>query len=382
MLSSGEDGDSSAVIRCNLGEALCWSGENQVVLDCWRGALTKLLPSLRWHCDACVGGLESHLSFRGNHMGTVIFSRRAALAGAAASVATAAMAKAPMLGVARPDFYRFQLGEFEVSTILDGVVQREEPHKIFGVDQAPEEVASLAEANFLPPDKIENGYSPVLVNTGAEVILFDTGNGPERRPGRGGLRAKLTEAGVAPEQVDVVVLTHFHPDHVGGLFEEDGPAFPNARYVAARAEFDFWRANPETRGADYKQFLERTAFAVAENMTFLDDGQDVSGGVTLMAAHGHTPGHSVFHIESAGRRLMICADACNHYVLSLQRPDWHVRFDMDKTAAGATRKRLLDMIATDRIPFTGYHMPFPAVGYVDRAGDGYRYVPTSYQLNL
>ena len=315
-------------------------------------------------------------------MSNVILTRRAALAGAAASVAGAATAKAPMLGVARPDFYRFRLGDYEVSTILDGVIQRDEPHKTFGANQAPEDVAALAEANFLPADKMENGYSPVLVNTGAEVILFDTGNGAARRPERGALRAKITEAGVSPEQVDVVVLTHFHPDHVGGLFEDGAPAFPNARYVAARAEFDFWRANPEARGEDYKMFLEDTAFAVADNMTFLEDGEDVASGVTLMAAHGHTPGHSVFHIESAGRRLMVCADACNHYVLSLQRPDWHVRFDMDKEAAGATRKRLLDMIATDRIPFAGYHMPFPAIGYVDRSGGGYEYVPASYQLNL
>ncbi|MEM9725350.1 MAG: MBL fold metallo-hydrolase [Pseudomonadota bacterium] len=309
-------------------------------------------------------------------------TRRAALAGMGALAASPALAKAPLLGVARPDFYRFKLGAFEVATILDGVIQRGEPQSIFGTDQTPEAFAALAAANFLPVDQIENGYTPVVLNTGAEVILFDTGNGAARRPGRGALREILAANGLAPEQIDIVVITHFHPDHVGGIMEGDGPAFPNARYVASRLEFDWWRANAAVRGEAFERLLESTVFAVAENMTFLEDGRDVASGVTLLAAHGHTPGHSVFHLESEGRRLMICADACNHYVFSLQRPEWHVRFDMDKEAAGRTRRRLLDMLATERTPFTGYHMPFPAIGHVERFGDAFRYAPVSYQLNL
>ncbi len=101
-----------------------------------------------------------------------------------------------------------------------------------------------------------------------------------------------------------------------------------------------------------------------------------------MAAHGHTPGHTAFHIESDGKRLLLGGDFCNHYVVSLQRPDWHVRFDMDKEGAVATRKKILGMLAADKIPFTAYHMPFPAVGYVENKDGGFRYVPASYQLNL
>ena len=119
-----------------------------------------------------------------------------------------------------------------------------------------------------------------------------------------------------------------------------------------------------------------------EKMTFLADGGEVAPGIRAVAAPGHTPGHMGFHLESEGRRLLIGADFCNHYVLSLQRPDWVVKFDADKEQAARTRKTLLDMIATDRIPFTGYHMPFPAVGFVEKAGEGYRYVPASYQLML
>ncbi len=321
---------------------------------------------------------------------TVSISRRTTLAGLSGTVATAAvgmiaspsLAAAPMSGASRSDFYRFKLGEFEVGTILDGSISRPDPHGIFGTDQDPTDVAALAQQNFLPGDALRNDYTPVVVNTGSEVVLFDTGNGPARRPGRGVLRQRLAETGIAPEQVDIVVITHFHPDHIGGLMEGDDPAFPNARYVTPRAEFDFWHANPGTRGVDYQALLERTAFAVADRTSFLEDGQDVVSGITMIAAQGHTPGHSVYNVESAGQRLMVCADFCNHFVLSMQRPDWHVRFDMDKEQAAATRMRVLDMIATDRVPFTSYHMPFPAVGFVEKQGTGYRYVPVSYQLDI
>jgi glyoxylase-like metal-dependent hydrolase (beta-lactamase superfamily II) len=319
---------------------------------------------------------------------TMTLTRRAALTGvaatsaAAAALTTGALAASPMAGAMRPDFYRFKLGSFEVGTILDGSITRGEPYGIFGTDQDPATVAALAEANFLPADMLRNDYTPVVVNTGREVVLFDTGNGPARRPGRGALRQKLADTGIAADQVDIVVLTHFHPDHIGGIMEGDAPAYPNARYIAPRAEFDWWKANSDVRGEDYKALLERTAFAVADRMTFLEDGQDVVTGITMIAAAGHTPGHGVYNVESDGKRLMVCADFCNHFVLSMQRPDWHVRFDMDKDAAAASRKRVLDMIATDRVAFTSYHMPFPAVGFVERLGEGYRYVPVSYQFGV
>ena len=121
---------------------------------------------------------------------------------------------------------------------------------------------------------------------------------------------------------------------------------------------------------------------LAEKITFLKDEGEVVPGIRGLAAFGHTPGHMAFHIESEGRRLLLWADTANHYVLSVQRPDWHVRFDMDKEMAVATRRRVLDLAATDRVPVTGYHMPFPAVGFIGKVGEEYRWVPASYQLNL
>ena len=120
----------------------------------------------------------------------------------------------------------------------------------------------------------------------------------------------------------------------------------------------------------------------AEQFSFLEDGGSVASGLTAMAAFGHTPGHMNYMVESDGKQLVIGADFANHYVWSLAHPDWEVRFDMDKPAAAATRRRILDMIAADKLPFIGYHMPWPGIGYVETAGDGFEYVPHSYQLML
>ena len=321
----------------------------------------------------------------------ILDRRKTLLAASAALVAPGllggrtAMAAAPMLGPARPSFYRFQLGDFEVTTLLDGAVQLDGPHPIFGENQPAEDVAAFAEANFLPTDRMEISFTPVMVNTGDNLVLFDGGNGPARRPGAGNLVAAIEAAGYTAEQVGVVVITHFHGDHIGGLMTDGVPTYPNAAYVMGQVEYDFWRHDDRLGGPteNSAQLVRSNVVPLAEKTRFIGDAGEVVPGINAIAAFGHTPGHMAYHIESAGQRLMLWADASNHYLLSVQQPDWHVRFDMDKEAAVATRKRLFDMANAERIPVTGYHMPFPAVGFVDKTADGsYRWVKASYQLNL
>ncbi|MCV0428633.1 MAG: MBL fold metallo-hydrolase [Roseibium sp.] len=318
----------------------------------------------------------------------VELTRRAALLGAGGAIAGASLAStstvyaaAEKQGAMTAPVARYAVGDFEVNTLLDGAVTVGEPQKTFGMNVEPDAFVSHSADNFIPHDSFKAYFTPTLVNTGSELILFDTGVGEGGRPARGNMRAALDSAGYTPEQVDVVVLTHMHPDHIGGLMEGGAPAFANARYVTGQKEYDFWAAmDPEANGVT--KLLAKNVTPLAEKMTFIGDGDSVASGVTAMAANGHTPGHMIYMLENGGQQLVLAADTANHYVWSLARPEWEVRFDMDKEAAANTRKTVLGMLAADKIPFVGYHMPFPAVGYVAVDGDGYRYVPASYQMHL
>ena len=315
------------------------------------------------------------------------------MAGGAASVAalgsalpTAVQAAAPMLGVQRPSIYRFKLGNFEVTNLLDGFVQGNGPHPTFGNNQTPEAVQAYAKSQGLPPTRMEAVYVNTLVNTGKELVLFDAGNGKARMATAGKLADLIATAGYKVEQVDVVVISHGHPDHIGGLMEGEGgkPTYPNARYVFGEVEFDYWKKGdgvPEARKANREQFM-KVAAPFGEKAAFLKGEGEVVSGVRSVETFGHSPGHMAFHVESEGQRLLIWGDVANHYIMSIQQPEWHVGFDHEKDKAVATRKRVFDMVSADRIAAVGYHMPFPSLGWVEKSGTSYRWVPAAYHFNL
>ncbi len=307
---------------------------------------------------------------------TSITRRTAMTAGAALPFAAAAprLASAGGHAAAGPKTNTFSLGGFTVSTLLAGTrTVTDDPQGIFGMNVSEEEFDTVSRNNFISAEAAQFFFTPTIVNTGNETVLFDTGLNA------GGIAAAVEAAGSSAEDVDVVVITHMHGDHIGGLAGDDGtPTFPNARYVTGQAEFDHWS------GTDNENFANKVA-PLAEKMEFIGDGGSVASGITGMAAFGHTPGHMVYMLESDGEQMVIMADSTNHYVWSLAYPDWEVRFDMDKEAAAATRRRLLGMLAADRIPMIGYHMPFPAMGYVAEGGpDGaaFHYVPATYQFMM
>lgn len=306
---------------------------------------------------------------------SILLTRRQALTAAAAAPLVAglapslAQAAAPLQGASQRLSNRFALGQFEVTALLSGTRTVEKPKEIFGLNASDEAFAAAAADAFIPTDKAQFFFTPTLVNTGSSLILFDAGLSPA------GITAALADAGVTPDQIDTVVLTHMHGDHIGGLMGEGGPTFANARYVTGAVEHNHWS------GANNEGFT-KSVVPLNDRMTMIDDGASVAPGVTAMMMPGHTPGHMGYMIESDGKQLVLIADAANHFIWSVQHPDWEVRFDADKAAAAATRRKVFGMLAADRVPFIGYHMPFPALGYVAAQGDGFRYVPASYQTML
>lgn len=264
--------------------------------------------------------------------------------------------------------HTIKLGAFEVTTILGGANTSPDPIATFGLGADPAEFQALAAANFIPADRSGGSFTPTLVRTPDALVLFDTGMFPENNA------ASMAQAGIAPQDVTHVVLTHMHGDHVGGLMQGSTPSFPNAELIVPKAENDYWAANAN------EAYTTQVAPLIGKARQ-IGDGDQVVAGITAEAAYGHTPGHTTYLVESDGQRLLITADSFNHYVFSVQRPDWHVRFDVDKDMGAATRTRVLARLAKERIPFIGYHMPFPALGFIAPNGEGsFRFVPATYQF--
>ena len=281
-----------------------------------------------------------------------------------------------------PGWRRFAVGDAVITVVLDGIRPGEGPFPTFGEDQSQEAVGALMQANGLPAGRFVNFFNPMIVQLGGETILVDTGMGEGGRAnGMGLLRARMTAAGIAPEDVGIVVLTHFHGDHINGLMEAGASAFPNARYVAGQAEMDFWTSDEAKNGprAENAKAVETLVVPFKEKTTLVGDGDEVVPGMTARAAFGHTPGMLAFEISSGGKRLLLGADTFSQFVVSFQKPDWQVRFDQDKPAAAATRRRLAAMLADEGMMVAGYHLPFPAIGTVMRDGEAYRSVPDTYQ---
>ncbi len=296
--------------------------------------------------------------------------RQTLLSGAAlpmaATIPTGATAGAH--AAALPTHRDFTLGDFKVTTLLAGSRSVDNPHGIFGLNVDDDTFEEVSTANFIGTDAAQFFFTPTVVNTGSEVILFDTGLNPA------GTGDALNAAGYTPADVTHVVITHMHGDHIGGLADDNGAeTFTNAAYITGQVEFDHWA------GAENDNF-EAKVRPLAEKFSFIGDGDAVRSGVTAMATFGHTPGHMGYMLESGGKQLFLMADIANHYVWSVAYPDWEVRFDMDKAAAAATRRQIMGMAAADRIPLIGYHMPFPGMGFIETRGDGFHYVPHSYQL--
>ncbi len=317
--------------------------------------------------------------------------RRTLLAGTAAAAFAAGARRAgaatPPAGRAAPGIYRYKIGAFELTALYDGIWYR--PITETFIRNAPfaEVEHALADA-FMPADRLATPFTTLIVNTGKDLVLIDTGTGGQIAPTAGVLRDNLAAAGIAPEAVDRILISHFHPDHINGIKDkENAVVFRRAEIMVPQAEWAYWMddANLNAAPADLKLAFrnQRRIFAdIAPQVTRFAPGKEVAPGIVALAAPGHTPGHCVFAIHSGDQSLLVLGDTAQHPAVFARHPAWQAAFDIDGAAAVATRKRLFDRAAADRMLVTGYHFPFPACGHLIRTASGYEHVPVEWQPAL
>ena len=304
-------------------------------------------------------------------------SRRHFLLGTA-GVAGAAMLPRRLWAQATP--HAFQHGEFEIMVVSDGHLVL--PIGILAPDAPPEELAALIEAAGIGPDEFMPPTNPVLIRSGSEVILFDTGSGGEFQPETSGrLAENLSATGIAAESITKVVFTHAHPDHVYGTVMEAGLRYPNAVHYVAAAEWDFWM-DPDLKSKmpeDMHAFVDgaqKHLSGVEDKLTMLNPGDDVVTGIRVLDTAGHTPGHISFEI-AGDEGLILVGDAIAEPAVFFPHPDWRFGFDGIPDLAIEKRRALLDRAATDRVKMIGFHWPYPGVAYAERKNGGYVYAPAA-----
>jgi glyoxylase-like metal-dependent hydrolase (beta-lactamase superfamily II) len=319
------------------------------------------------------------------------FTRRTFLAGSAIAAVSAsadpAAAAAPSTDRETPGIYRYRIGTFELTALYDGIWYR--PINDAFIRNAPfaEVEHALADA-FMPADKLATPFTTLIVNTGKKLVLLDTGTGGQIAPSAGVLRDNLAAAGIDPKAVDQIVISHFHPDHINGIKDKDNDlVFPNAEIMVPAAEWAFWMDDANMNAAEGALKLtfrnQRRIFAdIAKRVVRFEPGAEVAPGVVTLPAPGHTPGHTVFAIHSADQSLMVLSDTAQHPAVFARHPDWQAAFDIDGDVAVATRKKLFDRAAADRMLVTGYHFPFPACGHLIKTATGYEHVPVEWQPTL
>lgn len=271
------------------------------------------------------------------------------------------------------------LGEATLTTVSDGTLTL--PGS-FIFEPMPQDALTPILAEYgIQKDRLEPECNLTLYQDGTRNVLFDVGSGPDFMPTAGVVIDSLAVAGLAPEDITHVLFTHAHPDHIWGLLDDfDEPVFADATYMMGRAEWDYWW-NPKTVNtigearAAFAVGAKRRMEMIEDSVVLFDDGEEVLPGIAAMATHGHTPGHMSFELRGGSRSTLVLGDAIGNHHVAFRKPDWISGSDQDGDMAAATRQILFDRIMAEQMPVVGFHLPQGGIGRVDRAAEGYVFVP-------
>ena len=311
-----------------------------------------------------------------------LFRNRVIAAFGALMLAAGAQAAAPQAKTQAPGFYRTMLGDFEVTALFDGVIELTPKELLTNTTQA--QVGKLLERSF-EADKVPTSVNGYLINTGDKLVLVDTGAADKFGPTLGRLQSNLKAAGYQPEQVDMVLITHMHGDHVGGLVVDGKMAFPNATVHAGKEDADFWlsEAVMKKAPAEAQMFFQAAQaslnpYVQAGKFKPITGSTEFAPGIKALAAHGHTPGHTIYTVESKGQKLVLWGDLMHVAAVQFMQPQVTISFDIDSKAAAVQRKKAYADAVKGRYLVGSAHLPFPGLGHLRAEGKGYAWVPVDY----
>jgi glyoxylase-like metal-dependent hydrolase (beta-lactamase superfamily II) len=281
--------------------------------------------------------------------------------------------------------FPFQVGSFECIVVSDGTFAYPHPAQLFFTNAPKERLEQVLKEQNLVPEQWEQHVTPYLclvINTGQNKVLVDTGAGG-LAPTTGQLIPRLQAEGISPDEIDTVILTHGHPDHIGGNIDSEGrPSFPNARYIIWKDEWDFWTSNPDLAEMDVDEhikgllleFARKNLPSIKDQLDLVNQEREIVPGIRVVPAPGHTPGHMAVAIASNSEQLLHISDTVLLQI-HLEHPNWHAAVDFAPQKAIATRRWLLDLAATKKALVLATHFPFPGMGYVIRKEEGWQWHP-------
>jgi glyoxylase-like metal-dependent hydrolase (beta-lactamase superfamily II) len=299
-------------------------------------------------------------------------------------LASLAHAEAPQVRTQVPGYYRMMLGQFEITALYDGALDLDT--KLLH-NTTPSELNKLLARMFVGNPKMQTAVNAYLVNTGTNLVLVDAGAAKLFGPTLGFILQNMRAAGYEPAQVDTVIITHLHPDHVGGIADADGkPLFPKAKIMVAKEDNDFWLSqktadgSPEAMQPFFKMARDAAApYLKGSQWQVFSEGSVLVPGIIAVKANGHTPGHTAFAVESDGQKLLIWGDLVHAHAVQFANPGVSIEFDIDQKQAIATRKSIFKTMAISKSLVAGMHLPFPGIGHVRWDGkESYSWVPIEF----